>query len=120
MPERNAALELLEWATRPFDAYSEFITGLVGLEVRLAEKLGIPRRYVDPLNLSSDVLIEALQDVESTPGKTFTELYERFRERPWYQQLGLSLATETAIPVAGAPKGLSTICLLYTSDAADE
>ena len=109
MPERNAPLELLDWATRTFDAYSEFITGLVEMEERLAEKLGIPGRYIDPLNLSSDVLIEALQDVESTPGKTFTELYERFRERPWYQQLGLSLATETAIPVAGAPKGLSTI-----------
>ena len=53
----SKTLEGAELVARPFQAFTEGVTGAIGLLEAGAKKLGIPERVADPLNISSDIFL---------------------------------------------------------------
>ena len=97
----------VDYATKPFDIAGEITTGIIGLEKALAEQIGLSGRVVDPLNISSDIFTRP-ETAEMTPGELAGTLVEDFRSRPWYQQLGLGVATDPTalLPIGTIAKAL--------------
>ena len=94
VPYVTPAIETgVDYAMRPLDIMGETTTGIVGLEKALAEQLGISGRVIDPLNISSDVFTRP-ETAQMGAGELAGTLLEDFRSRPWYQQLGLGIATD--------------------------
>ena len=93
-----------DYVTRPLDIVAETTTGMIGAQEALRDKLGIPSYLWNPdvLNISSDIFTRP-QTANMTPGELAGTLVEDFRSRPWYQQLGLGVATDPTTPLPFAP-----------------
>ena len=92
-----------DYAIRPFDFAAETTAGIVGAQEALQERLGIPNWVWNPdmLNIASDIFTRP-ETAEMSPGELAGTLVEEFRARPWYEQVGLGIATD---PTALLPIG---------------
>jgi len=93
----------VDYAVKPFEMGAETVTGIVGAQEALQERLGIPNWVWNPdmLNVASDIFTRP-ETYEMSPGELAGTLVEDFRDRPWYQQLLLGIATD---PTALLPIG---------------